>query len=274
MFSAVICTYINDHSNLLKKALESIHSQDLMPSEVILVQDGPIRPEAHEIISNFKAELESKNIHIKYHAFDENVGHGEARRAGINLASNDIIAICDADDINHPDRFIKQYNYLLKNQKISVVGANIHESNEGKLISKRSVPSSPKDVIRYCRYRCPMNQMTVMFRRQDIEAVGGYRDFYHNEDYFLWIRLINSGYLLANIPEVLVEANIDPKTFNRRGGYRYFRSEFDIQMLLLRYNITNIGIFFINIAIRILIQLLIPSSFRQVMFKKFFRNKK
>ena len=70
-----------------------------------------------------------------------------------------------------------------------------------------------------------MNQMTVMFKRQDILSVGGYQDFYHNEDYFLWIRLINADYQLANIPEVLVKVNVDAQTFVRRGGYRYFRSE-------------------------------------------------
>ncbi len=273
MFSAVICTYINDHSNLLKKALESIYKQDLLPSEVILVKDGPINPEAHKIILNFIAELESRKIPIKLHAFNENVGHGEARRAGINFASNDIIAICDADDINYPNRFIRQYNFLIENKQISAVGANIIETNRGKSISIKSVPSNPKDIMGYCRFRCPINQMTVMFRKKDIEAVGGYRDFYHNEDYFLWIRLIKNGYQLANIPEVLVEANVDPQTFKRRGGLRYYRSEFDIQILLLRYNITNAGIFLLNITVRIFIQLLIPSSLREVIFKKIFRNK-
>ena len=91
-------------------------------------------------------------------------------------------------------------------------------------------------------------------------------------DYFLWIRLIKAGYQLANIPTVLVEANVDPQTFVRRGGYRYFRSELDIHILMLRYKISNPALFVVNVTIRIFIQLLMPSSLRQAMFRKFFRN--
>jgi hypothetical protein len=152
------------------------------------------------------------------------------------------------------------------------VGGHIQEYTDGILTSIKKVPTSPEGIIKYCRFRCPMNQMTVMFKRQDILSAGGYQDFYHNEDYFLWIRLINADYKLANIPEVLVKVNVDSQTFVRRGGYRYFRSELSIQMLLMRYNITNILFFVVNIIIRIFIQLLIPSSLRQVIFNKFFRN--
>ena len=69
MFSAVICTYINDHPHLLADALYSIHNQDLLPSEVILVQDGPISAEASIIISRFKTDLERKKIGFKYYYF-------------------------------------------------------------------------------------------------------------------------------------------------------------------------------------------------------------
>jgi len=272
MFSALVCTYINDPSWLLEKALKSIHEQDLLPAEVIVVQDGPISDEAEAIVSRFETDLISKKIIFKRIVFLLNKGHGEARRSGINAASYDIVAICDADDINLPDRFSRQYKYLKENPKISVVGGHIQEYADGRPISIKTVPTSPEGIIKYCRFRCPMNQMTVMFKRQDILSVGGYQDFYHNEDYFLWIRLINADYQLANIPEVLVKVNVDSQTFVRRGGYRYFRSELSIQMLLLRYNISNVLFFVVNVIIRIFIQLLIPSSLRQVIFNKFFRN--
>ncbi len=272
MFSAVVCIYINDPLWLLEKALKSIHEQELLPAEVVVVQDGPISNEVEVIVSRFEADLKSKKIIVKRIVFLVNEGHGEARRSGINNASYDIVAICDADDINLPNRFSLQYKYLKENPKVSVVGGYIEEYSNGRPISIRTVPTSPDGIKKYCRFRCPMNQMTVMCRRQEILSVGGYQDFYHNEDYFLWIRLINTGYQLANIPEILVNANVDPQTFVRRGGYRYFRSELDIQILLLRYKISNVALFVVNVAIRIFIQLLIPNSLRQYIFRKFFRN--
>ena len=272
MFSVVVCVYINDKPFLLESALRSIYEQDLLPAQVVIVQDGPISSELNNIISIFETTFKQKKITFTHHIFPLNVGHGKARSRGIEICMHDIIAICDADDINLPSRFSRQYKYLKENPKISVVGGHIQEYADGRPISIKTVPTSPEGIIKYCRFRCPMNQMTVMFKRQDILSVGGYQDFYHNEDYFLWIRLINADYQLANIPEVLVKVNVDAQTFVRRGGYRYFRSELSIQMLLLRYNITNIMFFIVNVIIRIFIQLLIPSSLRQVIFNKFFRN--
>jgi glycosyltransferase involved in cell wall biosynthesis len=273
MFSVVICTYIHDNPKLLELALKSIHNQHLLPFEVILVKDGPVNDEADIIISNFEADLKRKQIIFKLQAFSENIGHGNARRSGIEITSCEFIAICDADDINLPNRFSTQFNYLKDNMNISVVGSNIHEFTDNKLVAARLVPSESEDIKKFCRFRCPINQMTVMFKKKDIMDVGGYKDFYHNEDYFLWIRLINAGYQLANIPEILVHANVDSQTYKRRGGYRYFQSELTIQILLLRSNVTNVTIFVLNVAIRIFIQLLMPGSLRQILFKKFFRNR-
>jgi len=272
VFSAVICVYINDQPFLLERALRSIYEQDLLPSQVVVVQDGPISCESNSIISIFEATLKQKKIVFTHHIFPLNVGHGKARSRGIEICLHDIIAICDADDINFRDRFRRQNEYLVQNPKISVVGAHIQECSDDKPISVKKVPINHREIRAYCRFRCPMNQMTVMFRRQDIMTVGGYQDFYHNEDYFLWIRLIYKGYQLANIPAILVKVNVDPQTFVRRGGYRYFKSEFDIQRLLLRYKISNKAIFIVNVGIRVFVQLMIPSGLRRLIFKVFFRN--
>lgn len=272
MFSALVCVYEKDQPFLLENALRSIYEQDLSPEQVVLVQDGPISSELKIIISNFENILKQKKIVYNHYIFPTNVGHGKARSKGIEICIHDIVAICDADDVNLPNRFSQQFKYLKENLNVSVVGSHIKEFTDGRQISIKKVPTTAEGVLRYCRFRCPMNQMTVMFRRKDVLSVGGYKDFYHNEDYFLWIRLIKANYQLANIPEVLVNVNVDPQTFVRRGGYRYFWSELKIQMLLLRYNISNILLFVVNVIIRIFIQLLIPSSLRQVIFKKFFRS--
>ena len=55
--------------------------------EVILVKDGPVNDEAEIIISNFEADLKRKQIIFKLQAFSENIGHGNARRSGIEITS-------------------------------------------------------------------------------------------------------------------------------------------------------------------------------------------
>ncbi len=41
--------------------------------------------------------------------------------------------------------------------------------------------------------------MTVVFRKNEILAVGGYQDHLFMEDYNLWLRLLAAGYELRNI---------------------------------------------------------------------------
>ena len=273
MFSVVVCVYVADDAKLLKQSLKSIFEQTLKPSEVVLVQDGPLTKEILEQISEFENLLKYDDIAFKNISLSRNLGHGKARMVGIKSAEYNIIAICDSDDINYPNRFEEQYKFLENSQDISVVGSQIMEISINKPQSMRVVPINHEEILRYCRFRCPMNQMTVMFRKDDIMEVGGYKDFYHNEDYYLWIRLIASGYRLANLPNVLVDANVDQYTFKRRGGYSYFKSEFNIQKLLLKKKITNHIIFFLNISIRIVVQVLMPSHLRKLAFKYLFRKK-
>ena len=39
-----------------------------------------------------------------------------------------------------------------------------------------------------------MNLVTVMFRKDYVQAVGGYQEWFCEEDYYLWIRLAKAGY--------------------------------------------------------------------------------
>ena len=48
-----------------------------------------------------------------------------------------------------------------------------------------------------------MNQVTVMFKKEDVAEVGGYIDWYCEEDYYLWIRMLQKGSLGYNLQEPL-----------------------------------------------------------------------
>jgi len=75
--------------------------------------------------------------------------------------------------------------------------------------------------------------MTVMFRKEHVLLAGNYMEFYHNEDYYLWVRMHLRGYQFYNLPLTLVKARIDDSFYNRRGGWRYFNSEYRIQKFML-----------------------------------------
>ena len=84
-----------------------------------------------------------------------------------------------------------------------------------------------------------MNLVTVMLRKSDIQAVGGYQDWYCEEDYYLWIRLALAGYKFYNINENLVNVRVGQEMYKRRGGMRYFKSEASLQKYMYKNNLIS-----------------------------------
>lgn len=84
-----------------------------------------------------------------------------------------MIALMDADDLSVPDRFEKQLAVFVQNPSLSIVGGNIQEfiGTPDKCVGKRIVPEKDSDIKIYMKKRCPMNQVTVMFRKADVEEV-------------------------------------------------------------------------------------------------------
>ena len=274
-FSVAMCVWRNDNPVLFDRALTSILEQSLLPIELILVVDGPITQKIENVILEFQEEAPRSDIEFVCIRLDSNIGHGGARNIAINKATTQFVAICDADDINEPSRFKKQYEYLNSNSDITLVGSQIYEQNLlGSNLAKsvRRVPLKHDVIVRYSGDRCPFNQMTVMFRREDILEVGGYQDFYHNEDYYLWFRLMLARKRLANLEDFLVTAHVDEKSFQRRGGLKYFRSEARIKQLFYRNGMLSLYRLCINILVRFVIQVLCPAKVRGFIFLRVLRE--
>jgi len=270
-FSVLISVYVNDNSEFFLQAINSIYNQTLLPNEVVLVVDGPIANKT----KNYIKDLELKRSTLKTIWLEENVGHGNAKRIGLEACQNNLVAIMDSDDLCVNTRFEKQIECFKKNNSLSIVGGSISEfeKDTSNIVGKRVLPLSHEEIIKFLKVRCPMNHMTVMFKKTDIERAGGYLDWYHNEDYYLWIRMYQSECVFENLKDVLVYARVGRNFYHRRGGWRYFMSEYRLQSYMFSKGIINIWRFFINIAIRIIIQILIPNKVRAFIFKTYFRQR-
>lgn len=98
----------------------------------------------------------------------------------------------------------------------------------------KHMPSGHEALYRYGKLRNPLNHMTVMLRKSDIEAVGGYRKRPLLEDYDLWSRLLAGGYRIDNISEILVYARVGEGFSDKRGGLRYFMEYASLRRMQLR----------------------------------------
>ncbi len=84
-----------------------------------------------------------------------------------------------------------------------------------------------------------MNLVTVMLKKESVEKVGGYIDWYCEEDYYLWVRMVEAGMVFANLPDKLVNVRVGEEMCQRRGGKRYFDSEARLQKYMYKHGLIS-----------------------------------
>ena len=210
---------------------------------------------------------------LKVIRFPENKGLGEALKTAVENCSNELIARMDSDDIAVADRFEKQLRVFSADESLAICGGQIEEfvDDVRNIVGKRIVPEKDKELKEYIKKRCPFNHMTVLFKKSAVCEAGNYQDWFWNEDYYLWIRMALKGCKFANVPETLVKVRVGKDMYARRGVTRYFKSEINIQRLMLRNKMIGIPTFLMNCLKRLIVQVLLPNSVRRWVFKTFAR---
>lgn len=85
----------------IQEAIDSILNQTYSDFELIIINDGST-DQTREIIESYQDER------IKLFNFKKNKGVGAVLKFGLTQVNGRYIAKADADDINHPERLLKQ----------------------------------------------------------------------------------------------------------------------------------------------------------------------
>lgn len=270
-FSVLLSVYAKEKPVYLEQALESVLNQTLMPNEIVLVEDGPLTSALYMVIERYEKTYDSffRRVPLK-----KNVGLGRALNQGVLECQYPFIARMDTDDIAKLDRFEKQVEAFRTNPELSLVGGWIEEFSDSpnEITSIRSVPLSHQEIVRYAKRRNPINHMTVMFRRQAVLEAGNYLPMALSEDYYLWYRLIEKGFLLCNLPDILVSVRGGKEMIARRGGFQYWQSERELQNIFLASGFISRREYLQNIAVRFVARM-IPGGIREFLYRKLLRKK-
>lgn len=221
-FTILQSVYKNDKSEFLDKCLESIKNNSLQPEKIVLVKDGPISIELDSIINKWIEILP-----IQVVGYEKNHGLAYALNYGLQFVETELVARMDSDDICYPDRFEKQINFFMANPNIFLLSGYIDEFNfdSDVIVSTRTVPLENTEIANSLKRRNAFNHMAVMFKKSAIVESGGYQEVPYFEDYDLWVRIVQKGFLVANIPERLVKARIGNDMIGRRHGFAYAKHE-------------------------------------------------
>lgn len=263
-FTVLLSLYYKESAEYFEQCLNSILENSNQPDQIVIVYDGPVGSELEHVVRKFLTYLP---IDIK--KLPQNVGLGKALNHGLKFCKNNYVFRMDTDDVCLPDRFENQIRFLENNPDVALLGGAINEFDESMQISQgvRFSVSKHSEIKQYCKKRNPFNHMTVAFKKDIIEKIGGYQHHLYMEDYNLWLRVIAEGYLTHNIDTVLVKARAGTNMVLRRKGLNYIKSE--IQLAQLKYKLKidglagTIGCALVRIAPRLL-----PLSALEFVYKR------
>jgi len=201
-------------------ALTSLKLQTLPPAQVVISCDG-VPPAALFAILNDCA----LPIELVMGPGREGVGLVLAR--GLLCCAHELVVRADADDLSLPERCAIQVQTMLVRPDLVALSTPILEfiGSPERPCHMRDAPSGEGALRRRSRWSNPLNHPAVIFRRQDILAVGNYRDYPGFEDYDLWLRLLRQGSPLDNLDQPLVLARVGDDHLARRRGPAYVRKE-------------------------------------------------
>jgi glycosyltransferase involved in cell wall biosynthesis len=207
-------------------AIASLQAQELRDFEIVVIDH-----DSGDSTSSIVREMAEHDPRIRL--FRCPGTFVEAANLAWREATGTLIARMDSDDVAAPERLRLQRDLLLARPDISACGSLVRilkrnpdggfsPPDAGYLRYEKWINSlvEPDEIAAQRFVDSPMPNPATMVRREVLEAVGGYHDPAWAEDYDLWLRLLEGGYRLAKVPQVLLDWH-DAGTRSTRTVERY-----------------------------------------------------
>lgn len=267
-FSVLISIYKKEKPAWFREALDSIFTQTIQPSEIVLVEDGPLTPELYAVIDDFSKNYPIFNI-VKN---ETNLGLGLALQKGVLACKNEIIARMDTDDIIPAERFEKQLAKMEEGYDVVSCWSQLFVGNRSNVIAVKTRPENHDDIVKLAHRRSPVCHAAAFMRKSSVLKAGNYQHRQYYEDYNLWVRMIQNGAKFYNVQEVLYDIRTTEEQLSRRGGWSYLKRELKYLREFYDMGFYTWRDLLVNSNIRIVARLM-PQKMRSTVFKRIWNHK-
>lgn len=268
--SVLMCLYKGDRPEYFELALTSVLQQTVPPSDIVIVANGPLT----KTLDGKLREFETKHKTIQVVRLPKNCGVGEASNVGMQYCKNELVAKMDADDIAMPNRLEKQLAEFAKRDNLVLLGGQLAEfidDDPEKVISYRKVPTSKVGIVKFAKRRDPFNNQTVMFKKSIILHEGGYPKLNRAEDYYLYAKIIAAGYVVDNLPDVLVKYRLSPTVLERRKSWQNTKEVIGARNEIRKLGILKWRYFILSVLVQIAMFAL-PIGFTKLVYERMRKN--
>ncbi len=204
--SVVMAVYNGERS--VRKTIESVLSQTYRDFEFVIINDCSTDGTV-DVIQSYP------DSRIVISTNTTNIGQTRSLNLGLTHSRGTYIARTDAGDISLPKRFETQVAYLEAHVEVAVVGTGaIRYDPRGRVIDVVHMPDDTIGMQQKSIIMGPLLHISTMMRKGIILQVGGYcPDYDISADFELWSKLLQRGFRLSNIPEVLAGYEVSMDSF-------------------------------------------------------------
>lgn len=216
---SVILPYYNA-VHTLEAAAISILQQSFSQFELLLISNA-----STDHSPSIAAKLTKQDSRISC-LEEPNKGVSHAFNFALSKAKGQFIARMDADDVSHPDRLLKQIDFLNKNKEVDIVATQVEIPNifqnqgfqEFVDWSNKLLKSEEIYLARFIEQ--PVVNPSILCRKYVFTQCGSYKHGNFPEDYDWFLRVMEKGIRIAKIPKKLLVWN-DSTTRLSRTDERY-----------------------------------------------------
>jgi glycosyltransferase involved in cell wall biosynthesis len=225
--SMLVANYNN--GRYLDAFMQSVVDSTVWPAELILVDDGS---------TDNSLDILQKYSHLpflKLVILEENVGFCNALNAGLPQCRHTFTMRVDPDDVLHPQRIERQYNFLKSHPEYDLLGHNaayFDESPQKVLFTTNF--QADEQVI---RKRWPHAEYGVLHGTVMVKT-GLFRQYPYEqqwvgaEDYHVFARMSRDGARMMNQPDCLTYVRIHPNSVTNDIPVRTVERIFKLQELI------------------------------------------
>lgn len=211
---SVVMASFNEDPEMIGKSISSILNQTYKNFELLIFDDST-KQGTKDKIDSFTTDRR-----VKVFRFPERVGFVKSLNKGLEAARGKYIARMDGDDISLPIRFEKEVRFLEKYKDIAVVGGQINIMDEtDNITSTRTYPLGGLKLYLFSCARNPLAHPTIMMRRALVDRGFRYdENLKMSEDLDFWLRLLNAGYHIANLSDVVLNYRVQSNFTEKRSS--------------------------------------------------------
>ena len=197
MFQVSIIMPYFKKKKFVENSIKSILNQTYQNFQVIIVDDE-LSIESSEVLK----KIHRLDNRIKIINNPRNLGAGQSRNLGIEIASGELVAFCDCDDLWKESKLEKQIKFMKKTDSDLSFTAYEIVDEIGLKIGYRKA----KDILIFndLLKSCDIGLSTVILKKELFKNKDyKFANLKTKEDYVLWLKMVQDGKIFRGLNECL-----------------------------------------------------------------------